>query len=84
MRHFFYYFEINKWYKHQKYIAITAKIDIYIAKFELKENEKAYKYNNNVGHTSTIIEKAAIVKQKTKNYKKTYRKKLVIDLLLIS
>lgn len=82
MRYFFYYFQINKWYKYQKYIAIIAKIDIYIAKFELKENEKIYRYNN-VGHASTIIEKIAIVKQKTKNYKKTYRKKLVIYLLLI-
>lgn len=61
IRHFLCYLEINKWHKHQKYIGIAKKMDIYTTRFELKENRKAYRYNS-IGQTSIVIGWIVIVK----------------------
>lgn len=73
MRQFLHYLKTNKWYKHQKHILITKKIDIYTARFEFKENKIVYRHIN-VGQASTIVEKIAIVKQKTVGCEKAYWK----------
>ena len=39
IRHSLRYFKTNKWHKHQEPIIIAKKIDIRIARFELKESE---------------------------------------------
>ena len=72
--------KINKWYKYQKRIIIAKKIDIHTARFELKENEKIYRYNS-VGQVSIVVERIAIFKQKMRIAKK-HTKKLLIYLLL--
>ena len=61
MRYFLYYLKTNKWYKHQERIAIAKKIDICIAKFELKKSEKAYGHSS-AGQASTAAEKVIIIK----------------------
>lgn len=77
MRYFLYYLKINEWYKHQERITIVKEIDICIARFKLKENEKAYGYSS-AGQASIIAKKTAIIKQKTVDCKKAYKKALNI------
>lgn len=77
IRHFLRYLEINKWYRHQKRIAIAKEIDIYTVRFELKESEKLYGYSN-AGQASITVEKATIIKQTMANCKKACRKALDI------
>ena len=56
-------------------LQLQKKIDICIAKFELKESEKVYRHNS-AGQASTTAERAVIVKQRTADCKKAYRKGL--------
>lgn len=73
IRHFLYYLEINEWHKHQKDIAIAKKIDICIARFELKANESIYRHNN-AGQASIVAKRVAIVKHRMKDCKKICKK----------
>ena len=75
MRHFLRYLETNKRHKHQENIVIVKEIDIYTAKFALKESEKIYRYSQ-ACQAGTAVEKAAIVKRKTEDCKKVCRKAL--------
>ena len=77
MRHFLCYLETNEWHRYQECIAILKEIDICIARFELKESEKAYRYNS-ADQASTVAERAAIVKQRTADCEKACRKALDI------
>lgn len=75
MRHSLSYLETNKCHKHQKPIAIAKEINICIIRFEVKENETVYKHSS-TSQASIIAEKAAIIKQRMADCKKTYKKVL--------
>ncbi len=75
VRHSLHYLETNEWHKHQERIAIAKKIDIYTARFELKESEKVYGYSS-ASQASTTTERVANFKQKTADCEKACKKAL--------
>lgn len=77
MKYLLCYLETNKWHRHQKNITIAKEINIHTIEFELKESEKAQRHYL-AGQVSTIVERVAIIKQKTEDCKKLYRKTLNI------